>query len=67
MLNRELHPHMLRHSRLQHMADAGTDSFAIKYFAGHADITTSQIYIKSSKYQGKIAFDKAGDIWEKSK
>jgi len=65
LLSRELHPHMLRHSRLQHMADVGTDSFAIKSFAGHADISTSQIYIKSSKFQGKIAFDKAGDLWKK--
>ncbi len=65
LLNRELHPHMLRHSRLQHMADEGIDSFSIKSYAGHADIGTTQIYVKASKYQGKLAFEKAGDIWEK--
>ncbi len=65
LLSRELHPHMLRHSRLQHMADEGIDSFAIKSYAGHADIGTTQIYVKSSKFQGKIAFDRAGDLWEK--
>ena len=64
ILSKELHPHMLRHSRLQHMADEGGDSFAIKSFAGHSDIGTTQAYIRSSKYQGKIAFDKAGDIWK---
>ena len=65
LLDRELHPHMLRHSRLQHMADDGIDSFSIKSYAGHSDIGTTQIYVKASKYQGKLAFEKAGDIWEK--
>ena len=65
IISRNLHPHMLRHSRLQHMADEGIDSFAIKSYAGHADIGTTQIYVKASKYQRKLAFDKAGDIWEK--
>jgi len=63
ILKRELHPHMLRHSRLQHMADEGIDSFSIKSYAGHGDIGTTQIYVKASKYQGKIAFDRAGDVW----
>ena len=66
LLSRELHPHMLRHSRLQHMADEGVDSFAIKSYAGHSDIGTTQIYVKSSKFQGKIAFDRAGDVWKDS-
>ena len=64
LLSRDLHPHMLRHSRLQHMADEGVDSFAIKSYAGHSDIGTSQIYVKSSKFQGKIASERAGDVWE---
>lgn len=67
ILSRDLHPHMLRHSRLQHLADEGADSFGIKAFAGHSDIGTTQIYVKSSKYQGKLAFEKAGDIWEGEK
>ena len=64
LLSRDLHPHMLRHSRLQHMADEGVDSFSIKSYAGHSDIGTTQIYVKSSKFQGKIAFERAGDVWE---
>jgi len=66
LLNRKLKPHMLRHTRLQHMADEGVDSFLIKSYAGHSDIGTTQIYVKSSKYQGRIAFSKAGDIWDKT-
>ena len=65
ILNKNLHPHMLRHSRLQHMADEGIDSFAIKSYAGHSDIGTTQIYVKASKFQGKLAFERAGDPWEK--
>jgi len=67
ILNRDLRPHMLRHTRLQHMADDGVDSFLIKSYAGHSDIGTTQIYVKSSKYQGKMAFQRAGDIWEEDK
>ncbi len=67
LISRDLHPHMLRHSRLQHMADEGIDSFSIKSYAGHSDISTTQIYVKSSKYQGRIAFNKAGDIWEEKR
>ncbi len=64
ILDRDLRPHMLRHSRLQHMADEGVDSFLIKSYAGHSDIGTTQIYVKNSKYQRKLAFYKAGDIWK---
>jgi site-specific recombinase XerC len=63
-LSRDLHPHMFRHSRLQHMADEGVDSFAIKSYAGHSDIGTTQIYVRNSKFQRKLAFYKAGNIWE---
>ena len=58
LLSRDLHPHMFRHSRLQHMADEGVDSFAIKSYAGHSDIGTTQIYVKASKYQRQLAFYK---------
>ena len=49
------------------MADDGVDSFLIKSYAGHSDISTTQIYVKSSKHQRKMAFKRAGDIWEKDK
>ena len=65
ILERDLRPHMLRHTRLQHMADEGVDSFLIKSYAGHSDISTTQIYVKNSKFQRKLAFSKAGDIWNR--
>lgn len=64
LLQKNVHPHMLRHSRLQHFADDGVDAFSIKAYAGHSDIRTTQIYVKASKYQRKIAFEKGGNIWE---
>ncbi len=66
-LNRDLHPHMLRHTRLQHMADEGVDAFEIKAYAGHSSVSITETYVKSSKYQRKLAFEKAGDIWKKEK
>lgn len=63
LLNKDLHPHMFRHTRLQHMADVGVDGLSIKAYAGHEDVRTTQIYVKSSKFQRKIAFEKAGNIW----
>ena len=63
LLQKELHPHMFRHTRLQHMADVGVDGLSIKAYAGHEDVRTTQIYVKSSKFQRKIAFEKAGNIW----
>ncbi len=65
-LNRDLHPHMFRHSRLQHLADNGVDAFEIKALAGHSTISITETYVKSSKYQGKLAFQKGGDIWEEN-
>ncbi|MBT4175187.1 tyrosine-type recombinase/integrase [archaeon] len=67
LISRDLRPHMLRHTRLQHMADQGVDSFLIKSYAGHSDIATTQIYVKASKYQGKMAFERAGDVWKNEK
>ena len=66
LLSRDVRPHMFRHTRLQHMADEGVDSFLIKSYAGHSDIGTTQIYVKSSKHQGRIAFKKAGDVWDRT-
>lgn len=47
--------HSLRHESLSRIADAGENAFVIKDFAGHADITTSQIYVKTSTHSLKRA------------
>jgi len=65
VFGKDLRPHMFRHSRLQHMADDGVDAFSIKAYAGHEDVRTTQIYVKASRFQRKLAFEKGGNIWKR--
>lgn len=40
--------HTLRHEGLSRLADKGTNAFTIAAIAGHANITTTQVYVKAS-------------------
>lgn len=42
-------PHQLRHTCLKSLADAGQPINVIQQYAGHNDISSTQIYIKASK------------------
>lgn len=57
-LNRHIHPHCWRHTRLTHLADEGADLLGIRAYAGHEDVATSQIYVEISSYIGKRVFSK---------
>lgn len=57
-LDRHIHPHMFRHSRLTHLADEGADILGLKAYAGHEDVSTSQIYVEISTFVGKRLFSK---------
>lgn len=58
VLGKSVHPHCFRHTRLTHMADSvdTPDPFGIMMYAGHADISTSMIYIELSPTRAKKAF-----------
>ena len=56
IIGKKVTPHYYRHSKLTHLADNGADVYGIAKYAGHADISTCQIYIKHSSHAGENAF-----------
>ena len=49
ILNRHIHPHMIRHTVGQHMADDEIDFKQISSYFGHATTAPTEIYVKNSK------------------
>ena len=47
-INKNIHPHVFRHSRAMHMLEAGITLVDISNFLGHASVTTTEIYAKTN-------------------
>ena len=60
VLNKNIHVHTLRHSSFSHMADKGIPLHEIQMLAGHANLSTTGIYLHANP---KLTIEKAREVF----
>lgn len=58
-LQREITPHMLRHSFAFHLIQNGADVWSVQEMLGHADISSTHVYVQAGKGRMKDIYNQA--------
>lgn len=58
-VNFKITPHILRHSKAQHLVKAGVNLIYIRDFLGHVDISTTEIYARADLSMKRKALEEA--------